>query len=190
MKANKTKGENNMKKLLTISILVALVLILACTMVKATTESELEAYSKQTHTIAGKTVKLEADKVVKVERYLSTHDVTDEQATAVKAKIDEAKALLNKAGVADYTKMSRANKQELLKIGQEAAKALGLTMTYNASERRVEIYEGTKMLDSQPISEDILVQTGSNNIVYVVLATVAIIAVAGVAVISVKKAIS
>ena len=84
--------------------------------------------------------------------------------------------------------MSKANKQELLKLAQEAAKVLGLTMTYNASEGRVEVFEGTKMLDSQPINEDILVQTGSNNIVYVVLATVAIIAVAGVAVISVKKA--
>lgn len=177
-----------MKKVLTISILVALVLMLACTVVKATTESELEAYIKQTHTIAGKTVKLEADKVVVVERYLSTHDLTDEQATVVKAKIDEGKALLNKAGVADYTKLSRADKQQLLKIGQEAAKALGLTMTYNASEKRVEVFEGTKMLDSQPISKDILVQTGSNNIVYVVLAAVAIIAVAGVAVVSAKKA--
>ena len=177
-----------MKKVLTISILVALVLTLACTVVRATTESELEAYIKQTHTVAGKTVKLEADKVVKVERYLSTHDVTDEQATAVKAKIDEGKALLNKAGVADYTKMSRADKQQLLKIGQEAAKALGLTMTYNASEKRVEIYEGTKMLDSQPINADILVQTGSNNVVYIVLAAAAIIAIAGVAVVSMKKA--
>ena len=187
-----------MKKLLTISILVVLVLTLACTAVKATTEAELEAYAKQTHTIAGETVKLEASKVVILERYLSTHDVTDAQATTVKAKIDEAKALLNKAGVANYTKMSKADKQELLKIAQEAAQTLGLTLTYNSSERRVEVFEGTKkiyeeispkiMIDSQPISEDILVQTGSNNIVYVVLATVAIIAVAGVAIISVKKA--
>lgn len=173
-----------MKRVLTASLLVVLVLILASTVVKATTQSELEAYLTKAHTIAGEEVSLtEADKV-KVERYFAENTLTDAQATAIKGKVDEAIAIMDKAGVADPTKLSSSDKTKLLNVAETAAQEAGLTLTVNSKDNTVELYQDGKLIESVSFEEK-LVQTGSNNLVFVVLAGVAIIAV--VATVVVKK---
>lgn len=171
-----------MKKITLVLISLILITIMLGTVVNAVTEEELKDYFFRKHIVAGDEVYLVEDQKVKVERYLATHDVTEEQADKVIAQVEKAKALLEKNGVSDYTKLSRENKKTLLSIGQEAASVLGLTMTYNSAEKTVEIYEGTTQLDSVPNHRNILVQTGSDNtalVVIVAIALVAIIAVAG-----------
>ena len=175
-----------MKKLLTISILVIMILAVATTLVSATTQSELEAYLTKTHTIAGKEVTLTAEQKVKVERYFSENTLTDEQATAIKAKVDEGIALMEEAGVSDPSQLSGSDKTALLNVAKEAAAEAGLTLTLNSNDNTIEIYKDGKLIESASTETGKFVQTGSNNLVFVALAVVAIIAV--VATVVIKRA--
>ena len=170
-----------MKKLLTIALLVVLVFAVV-TNVNAATKGELSAYLTKTHTVAGESVSIsDADKV-KIERYLSENEVTEEQADKVIAKVDEAIAVMNAAGESDVTKLSKADKDKLVKIANEAASVLGLTISYDASTKTVSIYKDGKLLESVSLTSNTkLVQTGSSNIAYIAVPVVAIIAVAMVA---------
>lgn len=53
-----------------------------------------------------------ADKV-KIERYLKENPVTDAQANEILAKADEAIAVMEKAGVTNYDKLTKAQKNEI-----------------------------------------------------------------------------
>lgn len=170
-----------MRKLLTIALLLVVVFALA-TNVNAATKSELSAYLTKTHTVAGEEVSLSESDKVKVERYLSENDVTEEQADKIIAKVDEAIAVMNEAGVSDITKLSKEDKEKLVNIANEAASVLGLTISYDASTKTISIYKDGKLIESTSItSNSKLVQTGSSNIAYIAVPVVAIIAIAMVA---------
>lgn len=81
-----------MKKTLLISILVAIILMACATVVNATTSSTL---ADELYTKGEKYGMTSADKV-KIERYLSENEVTDEQANQIIAKADEAVAVMEK----------------------------------------------------------------------------------------------
>ncbi len=163
-----------MKKVLTISVLVALVLMLACTVVKATTESELEEFILGTHKVAGKEVTLTSSEKKQVKDYFAANELTDAQATTIKTKIDECISIMNKAGVTDVKKLSTSDKQTLLVKAQEAATVVGLKV--DMSTGLVTDANGEPVFK---LPDGKLVQTGSSNIVYIILAGVAIIAIAG-----------
>ena len=130
------KGETHMRKILTIMLLITLLLTLFCTIVSATTQEELEQYLTKTHKIAGEEVSLTVADKVKVQRYFSENKLTDEQATKIKAKVDEGISLMNKEGVSNPLKLNKKSKTELLDIAEEAAAIAGLTIT-RSEERRV-----------------------------------------------------
>lgn len=177
-----------MKKLLTATLLVVLMLTIA-TSAMAATESELLAYVSKSFTIAGETVQISSSDKVKVERYLNENEVTAEQADKVIAKVDEAVALMNKAGVSDVTKLSKADKEKLMNIANEAASVLGLTLSYDASTGVVSVYKDGKNIESTSFeSRTTLAQTGSMDYAYVVVPAVAIIAIAMVVVAKRAKA--
>lgn len=183
---NKTKGDSCMKKLLTVTLLVVLMLTIATTTMAAT-ESELLAYVSKTFTIAGEEVSISASDKVKVERYLNEYEVTEEQADQVVAKIDEVVAIMNEAGVSDLTKLSQEDKQRVIAIANEAASILGLELKYDASTKEISVYKEGKLIETTTLaSSTTLAQTGSTNYAYIVVPAVAIIAIA-IAVIA-KKA--
>ena len=91
-----------MKKTLTIALLVVMAIMAFATVVNAATTSTLadELYSK-----GAKYGMTSADKV-KIERYLAENKVTDAQADKILAKADEAIAVMEKAGVTSYNKLT------------------------------------------------------------------------------------
>ena len=164
-----------MKKTLIIVMIAILALVLATTVVNATTKSELQSYITKSHTIAGKSVSLTSAEIKQVNDYFANNEVTDEQATFIKGKIDEAIAVMEAAGVSDVSKLSSTDKQKLISLAQEAAAKVGLTV--NTSTGVVTNAAGEVVFKLQ---EGKLVQTGTNYVPYIVAAGVAIIAVAGV----------
>ncbi len=175
-----------MKKVLAITVLTLILLALVCTPVKATTQSELEEYLLASHEVSAGTVSLtEADKV-KVQRYFAEHTLTDDQATAVKAKADEIIAIFDKAGVTDAQDLSSSDKAAVLAAAQEAGAEVGLTITYNSTDEVLEIYENGELIETSS-TELKLVQTGSNNVLAISLAVVAIIAIAAIVVVKKVK---
>ena len=71
-----------------------------------------------------------ADKV-KIERYLKENPVTDAQANEILAKADEAIAVMEKAGVTNYDKLTKAQKNEIKSVATEAAKIVDLKLVFN-----------------------------------------------------------
>lgn len=169
-----------MKKVLKIVLIFSILLLSLVTVAKAATNEELIAYTKKSFDINGKTVELKAADKVKVQRYLEQYPVTEEQADQIIAKIDEGIAILRAGGVTDPTKLSQAKKEEILALGQQAARIAGAELTYDAKNDAISIYRNGILID-QATTSDALVQTGENNYSYIVyaIAGVAVVAIAG-----------
>lgn len=164
-----------MKKTLVISILFAIILMACATVVNATTSSTLadEIYSK------GKKYGVTSADKVKIERYLSENEVSDEEANQIISKVDEAVAVMEKAGVVKYGDLTQSQRDELKTIAKEAADIIDVKLVYKSGS--VEIYDNQgKLIETVAPNNGKLAYTG-NDSVNVVL-TVSVIAVIALAI--------
>lgn len=146
-----------MKKVLISIILILTILMVMIGSTKATKETladELYAKFKE----YGAT---EAEKV-KVERYLSENDVTEEQARQILNKADEIIEVIKTENVKDVTKLSKEAKSKIKKIAQEAASIIELKLVFY--KNKVEIYSSKgKLIEVISISNaGKLAYTGNN----------------------------
>ena len=162
-----------MKKTLTIALLAIITIMALATGVNAATSSTLadELYAK-----GSKYGMTSADKV-KIERYLKENPVTDAQANEILAKADEAIAVMEKAGVTNYDKLTKAQKNEIKSVATEAAKIVDLKLVFN--KKSVAIYN----------KDGKLAYTG-NVVNVVVLATTVVALVAVSAVVARKRIVN
>ena len=162
-----------MKKTLTIALLAIITIMALATGVNAATSSTLadELYAK-----GSKYGMTSADKV-KIERYLKENPVTDAQANEILTKADEAIAVMEKAGVTNYDKLTKAQKNEVKSIATEAAKSVDLKLVFN--KKSVAIYN----------NDGKLAYTG-NVVNVVVLATTVVALVAVSAVVARKRIVN
>ena len=177
-----------MKKVLKIALVFVIVLLCSVTVVKAATNEDLIACAKKNYDINGKTYTLKAADRVKVERILKQYPVTDEQADQIIGMVDEGVEVLRKANLTDPTKLSKADKEKLLDLGQRAARIAGFELTYDAKTDALSLYRDGVLVD-QATTSDALVQTGSKDYSYIVYAGagVAVIAIVGFVVYTAKK---
>lgn len=164
-----------MKKTLTIVLIAIIAMMTLATVVNAATSSTLanELYSK-----GAKYGMTSADKV-KIERYLAENPVTDAQADKLLAKADEAIAVMDKAGVTDYNKLTTAQKNEIKSIATEAAKEVNLKLVFKT--KSVEIYNADgKLVETVSNTNGKLAYTGNTINVALVASIISIVAVAAV----------
>lgn len=164
-----------MKKTLTIALLVVMAIMAFATVVNAATTSTLadELYSK-----GAKYGMTSADKV-KIERYLAENKVTDAQADKILAKADEAIAVMEKAGVTSYSKLTDSQKSEIKSIATEAAKEVDLKLVFKT--RSVEIYNvDGKLVETISNTNGKLAYTGNTLNIALVASVISIVAVAAV----------
>lgn len=164
-----------MKKLLTISILAIALVLMAVTGVNATTNDNL---AETLYNIGAKYGMTKADKV-KIERYLADYPVTESEANAIVAKANEAAKVMDNAGVTDFNKLSKEQKAEIKTIANQAASIVDVTLIYKSGS--VEIYKNGKLIETVTNNNGKLAYTGNNNMVLVV-SSIAVIALASVAV--------
>ncbi len=164
-----------MKKLLTISILAVMLVLMTVTGVNATTNDNL---AETLYNIGSKYGMTKADRV-KIERYLADYPVTESEANAIVAKANEAVKVMENAGVTDYTKLTKAQKAQIKSIANEAASIVDVTLAFKKGS--VEIYKNGKLIESVSNNSGKLAYTGNNNVVLVV-SSIAVIALASVAV--------
>lgn len=161
-----------MRKLLTSVLLIVMLVMVVAPFVNASSETladdlyaKLSAYGMTS-----------ADKV-KVERYLADNEVTDEQASAILAKADEAIAIMDAEGTKDVRELSADAKAKIKAIAQEAASTIGLTLVFTSGT--VEVYKDGELIDTVTLSNSgKLAYTGNNMNVLLVVASVAVIALA------------
>lgn len=174
-----------MKRTLKIVLLVAVLVLCLATNVKAATNEELIAYATKKFNVNGTEVGLSAANAQKVRRYLQENPVSEADADAIIAKIDAGVSIMRESGVTDPKKLPADKKNEILALGQEAAKIAGAELTY--SDGAITVYKDGEVWDQATVSSA-LVQTGNDtSYVVVVGASLAIIAVVGLAVYVVKK---
>lgn len=164
-----------MKKLLTISILAVMLILMTVTGVNATTNDNL---AQTLYNIGAKYGMTNGDKV-KIERYLADNPVTEAEANAIVAKANSAAKIMDEAGTTDYKSLPADKKAELKSLANEAASIAGATVSFTANS--VEIYKDGKLIETIGNNGGKLAYTGNNNIVLVV-SSIAVIALASVAV--------
>lgn len=162
-----------MKKVLTISILAVMLVLMVVTGVNATTNDNL---AETLYNMGAKYGMTKSDKL-KIERYLADYPVTESEANAIVAKAEEAVKVMEDAGVTDYTKLSKAQKDQIKSIANEAASIVDVTLVFKTKE--VEIYKNGKLIETVSNNNGKLAYTGNNNIVLVV-SSIAVIALASV----------
>lgn len=187
---------NRMKKLTIMLIMVFVALIMFTNKSSATTKAELEEYIRAEKDFNGTKLVIRDTDKVKLERYFKSHKITDEQATKIQNIIDKAIKFMNDDGAKSPNKVStKEKKKELFSYAEEAARVLGLSVTYDASEERLDIYENGNFYDSLywgvekktglVTTEPEYKKTGATNYNYV--AVVGVMIIAGITFVFVRK---
>ena len=162
-----------MKKVLTISLLLVMLVMAFAGVVNATTTETLadELYAK------GQKYGMTAADKVKVERYLAENPVTDEQANTIIAKADEAVAVMEEAGVTSYDKLTTAQKDKIKSIATSAAEVIDVKLVFKKGA--VEIYnKDGKLIETVTQNNGKLAYTGNSVNAVLVVSVIAIIALA------------
>lgn len=159
-------------KALIISLLFVMLVMAFATVVNAATSAELSnlLYAK------GEKYGMTSAEKVKIERYLSEYPVTDAQADAILAKADEAVAVMERAGVTSYDKLTKEQKEELKAIAKSAAEIIDVQLVFKTSS--VEIYKDGKLIETVTENNGKLAYTGNSINVVLVVSIIAIIALA------------
>lgn len=162
-----------MKKMI---LAIVTIITLSCfvTDVFAEGNNELLEYAKTTHFIAGDYVRLSNADIVKVERFLREYPVTDAEASQIIDKANKIIDILNQAGVSDLTKLSSTQKQEVLRLAEEAASVIGATLTYDNTNKTIVIYKDGKKIEAISLNP-YLKQTGKSNVLTISIAAISVV---------------
>ena len=170
-----------MKRTLTIALLVVMAVMCLATASYATTSAELADKLYEKGQAYGMT---SADKV-KIERYLSEYPVTDEEANSILAKADEAIAVMNEAGVKEYSDLTKAQKTEIKNIAKEAAEIIDVQLVFSTG--KVEVVKDGKIIETITNNDGKLAYTGNTNTVLVASSIAVIALAAGITVVAKKR---
>ena len=179
-----------MKKIISTMLIVLMAIFMLGTVSMATTEKELEEYLYADYAVGGTTYRIHENDKAKLQKFFSENDVTDEQATQIKEIIEKAKKVMNDDGADMPNKVSTVEKKkELLAYAKEVASILGYTISYDATETRLDIYKDGALVDSLnwgyivtangekiATTEPKLARTGSTNYLYAIGAGVVLVA--------------
>lgn len=174
-----------MKNLKKITLLVVVLLLALSVKTFAMTQDELVEYVTKEHTINGTTYKAPDRYKRELENYLIDHPITDAQADEMKTKFDNLLAYINSLGKTHIKDLTKSEKQTLLDKANEITAIVNVTVKYNATDKTIEFYDADgKKITALPVEDyDTLVQTGSSNYDYAIVAgIVAVVAIAGVVV--------
>lgn len=143
------KKMNKKKKIAVLLITIFVALMAFANKSSAITKAELEEYMTTEKDFGGTKLVIRDTDKVKLERFFKSHNMTDEQATKIQGIIEKAVKFMNDDGAKSPNKVStKVKKKELFSYAEEAARVLGLSVTYDASEERLDIYENGKFYDS------------------------------------------
>ena len=167
-----------MKKTLKIVVLAVLFISMASS-VMAYTNDELITYLTTSKTVAGETVSLTADEKGALKKYLQANPLSDEDAAAIKSKVDSAIAVMEAAGTTDVTKLSEADKEKVKSLATSAASIADVTVSFDTSKKSITVKDknGKTVYAENYATRKTITYTGANYVMYIA-PVVAIIAVA------------
>lgn len=177
-----------MKKTLSFIFAFVLVIVALSTVVNATSTDKIVEYASRTIEIAGDSFKLPDEDILRIQRYLGQYPVSDEDADKIIAQADKIVNIMKAEGVSNPEKLSKAKKQEIYSVAQEAARIAGTSLTYNSSNQTIVITKDGEKIYEINTDNSKLVQTGNDNtVVYISIAVVAVIAIVTTIVLKKRK---
>ena len=190
----------NMKIFKKMAILLATIMValtVFATKSAAFSKADLYDYMTTKKDFTGTELIIRNGDKVKLESFFKKTEITDEQAEKIKNYIEEAVNYMNEDGAKSPNKVSTTEKKHrLLQFAKDAAAVLNMSVKYDASEERLDIYDANgKFIDSlfwgvevktnKATTEPKLVQTGSTNYEYV--AAAGVILIAGITLVVARK---
>ena len=163
-----------MKKILSIALLVVMLATIMTGVVSAATTAESVG---AIYAIGSKYGMTSADKV-KLERFIADYDVTEDQASQLLAKAQEAEKIMIAAGVTNYSELTADQKNQIKSIANEAASIVGVTLTFKKGA--VEIYKDGKLIETITNTDGKLAYTGNETNVVLIASSIAVIALTAV----------
>ena len=180
-----------MKTLKRVTILIATILValsIFATKSAAFTKADLYDYMTTKKNFTGTELIIRNSDKAKLESFFKKTEITDAQAEQIKGYIEAAVKYMNEDGAKSPNKVSTTEKKHvLLQFAKDAAAVLNMSVKYDASEERLDIYDangkfidslywGVEVKSNKGTTEPKLVQTGSTNYGYVAVAGVVVIA--------------
>ena len=177
-----------MKKTLKV-ILLAVILISIASSVMAYSNDDLIAELTSSRTVAGKKVTLTADEIGAVKKQLNANPLSDEEAAAIKSKVDSIISIMDEAGTTDVTELSDADKEKVKSLAVSAGNIADVNISFNTGNKTFTVTnkDGKTLYKENYTTRKTMTYTGAtNNVVYIV-PVVAIVAVAMFVVIKKNK---
>lgn len=162
-----------MKRILTISMILIILVMLGATTVNAVTTKTLaeEIYTK------GKEYGMTASEKVKIERYLTENPVTDEEAKAIMAKVEEAEKIMTDLKAKNYDDLTKTQKNQLKDIAVSVAEIIDVKLVFKQGS--VDIYNNEgKLIETVTENNGKLAYTGNSVNTVLVISVIAVIALA------------
>ena len=89
-------------------------------------EQDILNFVKGKYTVGNEVFSFKDDQIVRVERYLSEYDVSDEACDVVMANFQKIKAIFEKNGSTNLQTLSTQDKTDIISAIENSAKAVGL----------------------------------------------------------------
>lgn len=162
-----------MKKILTITMILIMLVMLGTTTVKAVTSATLadEIYEK------GKEYGITASDKVKIERYLTENPVTEEEAEQIMSKVEEAKKIMVDLNAKNYDDLTKEQKNQLKDIAVSVAEIIDVKLVFK--QGAVDIYNNEgKLIETITENNGKLAYTGNGVNIVLVVSVIAVIALA------------
>ena len=178
----------SLKKIAVVLAAMMVALAIFATKSAAFTKADLYDYMTTKKDFTGTYLIIRDSDKAKLDSFFKKTEITDAQAEQIKGYIEAAVNYMNEDGAKSPNKVSTVEKKHvLLQFAKDAAAVLDMSVKYDASEERLDIYDANgKFIDSlywgvevksgKTTTEPKLVQTGSTNYVYVAVAGVVLVA--------------
>lgn len=167
-----------MKKLKTVMLSATAVSLFTCSIVGASTADVID----EIYAIGSKYGATAAEKV-KLERFVEDNDITKTQTEELLEKANEVDAIMEAAGVTDFSELSSSDIALVKSLANEAASAVGVTLSFQ--DGAIEIYKDGVLIEKIENNDGKLVYTG--NTAFIALATSGVIIAAAAIILNTKK---
>ena len=164
-----------MKKFTSLLFVMIAAVVFGVATVSAKTEQELRDHIVKTPVVInGKNVYLKREYANMVDDYLKRTELSAADCDYLYARIDEIKAILESEKTTDSAKLSKAAKKQLKDMLNKAATDTDVVFTVNGTIVEVTAGDGTKY-SVELANKDPFASTGSDNLIIVSAAAIAII---------------
>lgn len=183
-----------MKKILTIATLLVVFIGILSVNVNAATRKSTKNTTNTTNTTSTKTntansvdaiyeigakYGMTAKDKQELQNFIDRNGITDAQVEKLLVKTQEVEKVMVEAGTTDYNKLTKAQKDQLKAIANEAASEIGVSLVFRS--KAVDIYKDGKKVLVITNNNGKLSYTGNrSNIAVIAVSSVAVIALAAV----------